>query len=48
MLTSTQKDKEILENELKRVLEVIIPELKCKLESAKEEIDSYNAKISFL
>ena len=37
-----------LEDELKMVLEVLIPEMKCKIESASDENDSLNAKISFL
>lgn len=43
-----EEEKFLLEEELKRVLEVLIPEMKCKLELAKDENDSFNAKISFM
>ena len=47
-LRLSEEAKAMLEVELKRVIEVIIPEMKVKLEQEKEENDSLNAKISFL
>ena len=43
-----EKEKSGLEEELRRVFEVILPELKLKVEAAKDENESLNGQIAFI
>lgn len=43
-----EKEKSGLEEELRRVFEIILPELKLKVEAAKDENESLNGQIAFI
>lgn len=43
-----EKEKSGLEEELRRVFEIILPELKLKVEAAKDENESLNGQVAFI
>ena len=47
-IRTAKESKQVSEDELNRVLQVLLPELKCKLQSVKDENDSLTAQMSFL